>query len=66
MLGRPGCLRSDQLQVERVCNPASYLALQGEQINRVAVEPLGPQMRVGRGIDQLGADADRRTLPSST
>jgi len=46
--------------------PAGDLVLQSEQIASVAVEPLRPEMRVGRGIDQLGADADLLTLPSST
>ena len=58
ILGRPGGLRADQREVERDRDPARDLVLQGEQIARVAVEPLGPQMRVGLGIDQLGVDAD--------
>jgi hypothetical protein len=58
MLGRPGGLRSDQLDAEGVGEAARDLVLQGEQIARVAIEPLGPKMRIGCGIDQLGADAD--------
>ena len=58
MVGRPGSLRSNQLEAERSRDPARDLVLQDEQIARVAVEPLGPQMRVGRGVDQLGTDAD--------
>ena len=54
MLGRPGCLGSDQLDADRVRDPAGDLVLQREQICGVAVEPLRPEMRVGRGIDQLG------------
>jgi AraC-like DNA-binding protein len=38
--------------------PARRLVvLQGEEIAHVAIEPLGPEMRVGLGIDQLGVDA---------
>jgi len=58
MLGRPGSLRSDQLDAQRVRGPARDLVLQSEQIAHIAVEPLGPKMRVGRGIDQLGVDAE--------
>jgi hypothetical protein len=58
MLGRPGGLRRDELDAERICEPARDLVLQSEQIARLAVEPFRPEMRVGRGIDQLGADAD--------
>ena len=42
MLGRPGGLRSDQLDTERVREPARDLALQDKQIVRVAVEPIRP------------------------
>jgi len=71
MLGRPGRLRGDQLDAERVREPASDLGLQTEQIGRVTVEPLRPEMRVGLGVDQLGVLMrtrlpDRLTLPSST
>src|SRR5260370_25993779 len=58
MLGWPGGLRSDQLDAKRVREPARDLILQSEQIARVAVEPLPPKMRVGRGIDQLGVEAE--------
>ena len=58
MLGRLGGLCSDQLNIERVREPARDLALKDKQIARVAVEPIRPEMRVGLGIDQLGADAD--------
>jgi len=37
--------------------------LQGEQIADVAIEPLGPEVRTGFGIDQLGVDADLRARP---
>ena len=58
MLGRPGGLDSNQLDAERVGKAARNLVLQGEQIGRVAVESLRSKIRVGRGIDQLCADAD--------
>jgi len=64
MLGRPGGLRSDQLDTERVRDPARDLVLQSEKINCVAVEPLRPKMRVGRGIDELGVDADLAAGPT--
>jgi hypothetical protein len=41
--------------VKRDRYSAGDLVLQGEQIARVAVQAVGPQMRVGLGIDQLGA-----------
>ena len=70
VLRRPGGLRGDQLDPERVCKPANDLVLQSEEIFRVTVEPLRPEMRVGPGVDQLCRDANRlpdsRTLPSST
>ena len=39
-------------------NPPGDLVLQREQIARIALEPLGPDMRVGRGVDQLGRDSN--------
>jgi len=50
MLGRPGDLRNDQLDFQRVCDAARDLVLQDKQLADIAVEPLGPYMRVGRGI----------------
>jgi hypothetical protein len=38
--------------------------LQGEQITRIAIEPLRPQMRIGLDIDQLGVDADLVARPA--
>src|SRR4029077_20217228 len=57
MLSGPGGLGSDQLDTESVRDSARDLVLQSEQIAGVVVEPLRPKMRVGCGIDQLGADA---------
>jgi len=56
-LRRPGRLRAEQLEIERDRDPASDLVLQCNQIRGAAVEPLGPQMRVGCGIDQLGINS---------
>jgi len=56
-LGRPSGLRSDQLDAERVGDPTRDLVLQGEEIAGVAIESLGPQMRVALGVDQLRANA---------
>jgi hypothetical protein len=51
VFGGPGCLGGDQFEVERDSDSAGDLVLQREQIARVAVEALGPDMRVGLGID---------------
>ena len=56
-LGRPSGLRSDQLDAKRVGDPTRDLVLQGEEIAGVAIEWLGPQMRVALGVDQLRANA---------
>ena len=64
MPGRPGGLRSDQLDAERVRDPARDLVLQREQIARVAVEPFSPEMRIGVGVDQLGVHADLVARPA--
>jgi hypothetical protein len=63
MLALAGGFRRDQLLLERDRDPGCDLVLQSEQIARVAVEALGPQMRAGRGIDQLGIDADLIARP---
>jgi len=54
MLGRPGGLSSDQLDADRVRDPAGDLVLQNKQIADVTVEPFCPQMRVGLGIRSAG------------
>jgi hypothetical protein len=41
-----------------IADPARDLVLQSEQIARVTVEPLGPQMHIGLSVDQLGLDPD--------
>ena len=57
IIGRQGSLRSDQFEIEGVCDPTRDLVLQGEEIAGVAIESLGPQMRVALGVDQLRANA---------
>jgi hypothetical protein len=54
----PGGLRCDQLNLERIPDLARNLVLQSEQIAYVAVEALGPQVRIGLGVDKLRVDAD--------
>src|SRR5215469_16601573 len=63
MLSRPSGLCPDELKTECNGDPACDLVLQGEQIDCVAVETLGPQMRVALRIDQLGVDTDLVTRP---
>src|SRR6516162_5761143 len=63
MLARPGCLCSNQLNVELISDPAGNFVLESQQIADVAVQPLRPYMRVGCSIDQLGADADLGAPP---
>src|SRR5215471_595473 len=63
MLGRPSSFCSSQFNAEYVGEPAGDLVLQSEQIASVTVEPLRPEMRVARGIDQLRADADLAARP---
>ena len=55
MLGRLGRLGDHQLNVQCGCDTAHNLVLQGEEVDG-AVEALGPQVRVGLGVDQLGVD----------
>ena len=72
-IGILGCargLRVDQLKVERDRNPARDFVLHGEQISRVAVEALGPEMRIVSASISWAVTRirlpERRTLPSST
>jgi len=61
--GRSGSFSTDELEVKSDGYSAGDLVLQSKQIARVAVQPVGPQMRVGLGIDQLGAHADSVARP---
>jgi hypothetical protein len=58
MLGWPGRFHRNKLKVKRYSNSVGDLVLQSEQIACVRVEPLGPEMGIGLGVDQLGIDAD--------
>src|SRR5262249_486870 len=58
MIGWPGRFGSDKLKVKGYSNSVRDLILKREQIARVRVEPLGPEMGVGLRVDQLGIDAD--------
>jgi hypothetical protein len=53
-------LGRQQVQVQLDCDPAGDLVLHREQVFGVAVEALGPQIRRGFGVDQLGVDTDAR------
>src|SRR6516165_5064362 len=63
ILCRSGGLRGDQFKIERESDPPRDIVLQCEQVAHVAVEPLGPEMRVGLSIDQLSVDADPAPRP---
>src|SRR5690349_3754221 len=63
MLPRPGSLRRNQFDAERVREPACDLVLQREEVPRVAIEALRPQMRIALSIDQLSVYADPVTGP---
>jgi hypothetical protein len=58
MFGWPGRLCADQFQVEGDRYASRDFVLHGEQIARVAVEPLRPEVGRILGIAQLGADAE--------
>src|SRR5690348_1244271 len=58
MLGWPGGFRPNKLEVKRYSNSVRDLVLKREQIARVRVEALGPEVGVGLRVDQLGIDAD--------
>ena len=42
---------------DRADDARRHLVLQLEDVLELAVEPVGPEMRAGRGIDQLAGDA---------
>jgi tetratricopeptide (TPR) repeat protein len=64
--GRPGGLPPDQLDAKRDRDPPRDVVFQGEQIADVTVKLLGPQKRIGLGVDQLGSDADLVARPTDT
>jgi hypothetical protein len=53
VIGGTGGLDANQLKVQRVREPTCDLVLHRQEIARIAVEPLCPQMRTGFGIDEL-------------
>src|SRR5215471_21528902 len=57
VVGGPGGLCGDQLDPERVRDPTRDLVLESEEFADALVEPFGPQMRIGRGVNQPGGDA---------
>ena len=59
----PRSLGLDQFEIERYCNPARNLVLQGKQIPGVAGEALRPEMYIRFGIDQLCRHADLTLRP---
>src|SRR5262249_16160149 len=58
MLVWPGGFRSNQLDIECICDPTGNFVLETEQIIYIEIKALGPQMRISLGIDQLSADAE--------
>jgi hypothetical protein len=62
MFGWPGRLCADQFQVERDRDTSCDFVLHGEQIARVAVEPLRPE--VGRILASLSWALTRSWLPN--
>src|SRR5262245_32047099 len=63
MVGRTGSLSGCQLQVERARDLACDLGLHSEEVDRVPIEPVCPQMRIGSGIDQLGVHTNPVARP---
>ena len=51
-----GAFGANQLHVNGMRDPTYDVVRYRGQIAGVALEPLGPQMNVGLGIDQLGVD----------
>src|SRR5262249_41154953 len=64
VFGRSSRLRVNDFEVERDPDPARDFVLQCEEIFGVAVEPIGPEMRGGVGVDQLGVDAQVVVRPA--
>src|SRR6516165_3184281 len=63
MLDRPCCLCGNQFDLQSVCDAARDLVLQDKKIADVAIEPLGPDMRISFSVDQLGGDAELVARP---
>ena len=56
-LFRASRLGGDELGVERACQPRDDFVLHVEEIGQRLVEPLGPEMIAGFGVDELHVDA---------
>src|SRR5438094_6837075 len=55
-IGRAGSLGYLQRRFDHAGNAASHFVLEVEDVLERAVEPIGPEMRAGFGIDQLPCD----------
>ena len=55
--------RFQKLTFERLRQAADYLALRLRQVCQVGIEPIGPNMSAGLGVDQLRIDLNRFTQP---
>ena len=62
--------RLDEFDAQRIRQPRHHLILQLEQVGDVFLEAVGPEMRAGFCVDELGVDPhpvlSRCTEPSST
>src|SRR5208282_6860557 len=56
MLDRSAGFGDRELRLQRAGDPRRDLVLQGEQVADITVEPLGPELRTGFGIDELNVD----------
>ena len=50
--------RPDEFVVQRIGQSRDHLILQFEEVRYVLLEPVGPEMRAGFGVDELRVDAD--------
>jgi hypothetical protein len=48
--------RPDEFVVQRIGQARDHLILQLEQVRDVLLEPVGPEMRAGFGVDELCVD----------
>src|SRR5947209_9505044 len=64
MFGRSGGFGADQVEIQRDRNLTRYLVKQPEQVVGGLLEAIGPDMKVGLGVDQLGIDADPISNPA--
>ena len=62
-LFRPSRLGGDELAVQRACQARNDFILHVEEIGQGLIEPLGPEMIAGFGVDELHIDA--HTVPAA-